>query len=265
MKERPPAFQFYPRDWLADAAVIAMPCAARGAYINLLAACWIEGSLPVDPVALRRIAGAEIEEWKAIAESVLSRFSVSDGRLRHGRLEAERQKQRQFSKLQVSRRGHGSTTGSPPNDNRKTTGLQPDDYSSSSSSSASSREEEEEEASPQPLAAVPKRKPPNDAARFIKWFAWGFRQFRGAAYLPKWGKEAPMVAELLKAYGMPRLKQMAMFLWHDEKDPWIAGTDRGIGILRVKANLLADWVAQEEHKTRRACEPAPEPEAADVA
>lgn len=106
---------------------------------------------------------------------------------------------------------------------------------------------------------APKRKPSNDAARFIEWWLWGYQKFRGAPYLPKWAREAPIVAELLKTYGMPRLKQMSMFLWHDEADPWIQTTDRGIGILRSKANTIADWISQTERKTRKPVDPAPEP------
>ena len=124
-----PAFQFYARDWLADGAVLAMSCAARGAYINLLAACWLEGSLPSDPVALRRIAGADSDEWKEISDAVLARFALVNGAFRHGRLDAERQKQRQFSKLQSDRRGHRKPTGTRPDDNRNATGTLPDDHS----------------------------------------------------------------------------------------------------------------------------------------
>ena len=57
MKEKSPAFQFYPKDWLADPNVRAMTHAERGIYIDLLCSCWTEGSIPDDPEECARIAG----------------------------------------------------------------------------------------------------------------------------------------------------------------------------------------------------------------
>ena len=39
-----PAFQFYPKDFLADANVMAMNMEERGCHITLLCACWNERS-----------------------------------------------------------------------------------------------------------------------------------------------------------------------------------------------------------------------------
>lgn len=55
MPKPAPAFSFYPKDWLADAHVLAMSLAERGAYITMLALCWHEGSLPGDEKELRRL------------------------------------------------------------------------------------------------------------------------------------------------------------------------------------------------------------------
>lgn len=107
----------------------------------------------------------------------------------------------------------------------------------------------------------PKKAPTSDVQRFIEWWCWGFHQFRGVPYNAAWSREAPIVAGLLKTYGLARLKQMAMVLWHDTKDEWIAGTDRGIGILRSKSNLIADWIGQIERKTGHPMKAAPEPDA----
>jgi len=43
-----PWFPFYVRDWLTDVKVMSMSCAARGAYIQLLALQWENGGLPPD-------------------------------------------------------------------------------------------------------------------------------------------------------------------------------------------------------------------------
>lgn len=67
---KPPAFQFYARDWLSDGSVMGMPLGARGAYITLLASQWLEGSVPADQDKLRRILGGEdlSEIWPWIAD-----------------------------------------------------------------------------------------------------------------------------------------------------------------------------------------------------
>ena len=106
----------------------------------------------------------------------------------------------------------------------------------------------------------PKRLPSGDVQTFIAWWLWGYEQFRGHPYKLERPKDPTLVARLLQTYPLARLKQMAMFLWHDETDEWIAKTDRGIGILSTKANALADWIAQNERKTRLVCDVAPEPE-----
>ena len=37
---RPPAFQFYPNDWLSSPTILLMTPAQEGAYIRLLCYCW---------------------------------------------------------------------------------------------------------------------------------------------------------------------------------------------------------------------------------
>lgn len=105
--EKAPAFQFYPRDFLSDERVLVMDCAARGAYITLLAVAWLEGSLPVDETALIRLAQTTPREWKRIRENVLSCFYQQDGRYLQKRLEVERQKQEAF-RQQASNAGKRS-------------------------------------------------------------------------------------------------------------------------------------------------------------
>ncbi len=148
-----PAFQFYPSDWLAG--TMTMSCAERGAYINLLSACWNDGSLPIETDALRRISGAEMSEWEAIKGAALAHFRVKDGRYINGRLEKERAKQRDWSKK--SREGgrasaaarrlenggnQTSTNGQPqaqPLGNSSSSSLSSSSSSSSLASSASAQ------------------------------------------------------------------------------------------------------------------------------
>lgn len=98
-----PAFQFYAAEWLADEHVRLMTLAETGAYIDALAICWREGSIPADPGLLARLIGkgCTIE----IATCVQLRFNIrSTGecgpveRLQHKRLNAERIKQEARSK-----------------------------------------------------------------------------------------------------------------------------------------------------------------------
>jgi len=91
-----PAFQFYPKDFLADENVMAMELEELGAYIRLMCICWIEGSIPADVRRLARLCGCDskrmAELWQAI-EPCFEPHPTEEGRLIHPRLEREREKQ----------------------------------------------------------------------------------------------------------------------------------------------------------------------------
>ena len=61
---RPPAFQFYPKDWLSSKSVALMTLEQEGAYIHLLAHCWESDdcSLPDDDKQLA-ILSRMSERW----------------------------------------------------------------------------------------------------------------------------------------------------------------------------------------------------------
>lgn len=61
-----PWFPLYARDFLADSRTVAMPLAARGAYLWLLCHQWMDGDLPNDAETLRLLAGANRREWSRI-------------------------------------------------------------------------------------------------------------------------------------------------------------------------------------------------------
>jgi len=94
VKEKAPAFQFYPRDFLTDGNVAAMSLQEVGAYIRLLCLCWQEQSLPTDPARLARMVGAPLPAFQKLWPAVRTCFQEVDGRLVHPRLEKEREKQR---------------------------------------------------------------------------------------------------------------------------------------------------------------------------
>ena len=92
----PPAFQFYAADWLADADVTMMTLEEEGAYIRALAFCWREGSIPADEKRLSVLLKGGSRE---VLSSVKQRFKISPSdpqRLVHGRLDLERQKQKEW-------------------------------------------------------------------------------------------------------------------------------------------------------------------------
>lgn len=142
-----PAFQFYAADWLSDEHVRTMTLEETGAYIDALALCWREGSIPADPEKLARLIGkgCSID----VATQVQLRFNISStgmlnghARLEHKRLNIEREKQalrsRQMSaagKKSAARKSkHLSAATTCGDVNSSSTQVQPK-YNSSSSSS----------------------------------------------------------------------------------------------------------------------------------
>lgn len=71
---KPPAFQFYTRDWLSSSAVRTMGLAARGAYIDLLAIQWQDGFIPDDDQEIARMLGCTPRQWNTVRDRVLARF-----------------------------------------------------------------------------------------------------------------------------------------------------------------------------------------------
>jgi len=94
MKNKSPAFQFYPSDFLSDENVISMTFEERGVYITLLSNCWIQGSIPADQDKIKRLLPGY--NGDGIPEQVMECFQPMEdnpGRLVHNRLEKERLKQ----------------------------------------------------------------------------------------------------------------------------------------------------------------------------
>ena len=90
---RPPAFQFYPADFLVDENVVLMSLAEVGAYIKLMCFCWREGSIPNDTTILARLVGCDSSAMNSHWVNLSKCFEERDGRLIHSRLERELEKQ----------------------------------------------------------------------------------------------------------------------------------------------------------------------------
>lgn len=90
-KEKAPAYQRYPKDYLSDIKVQAMNLEEEGMYNRLMDYCWCETSLPSDPAIL-----AALCKGSEPTPLVLSCFTEIDGELHHKRLDEERGKQAEW-------------------------------------------------------------------------------------------------------------------------------------------------------------------------
>lgn len=100
-KTKAPAFQWYPRDFLADALVQSMTLEQEGAYRRLMDVCWLEHGLPDDIDQLWRLAKAPNRERfaRVIWPLVGRKFQQRRGKLQHKRLDKERAKQAKTRKV----------------------------------------------------------------------------------------------------------------------------------------------------------------------
>ena len=119
-KNKPPAFQFYVKDWTASPTRQMMSLAGQGAYINLLAVAWDSdpiATIPNQPDKLWKLAGAMPEEWTVIKDEVLESFEPFDEdstRLVNKRLRRQWLELKEFSEM-ASDRGKKGAAGRWPN------------------------------------------------------------------------------------------------------------------------------------------------------
>ena len=95
MKNKSPAFQFYPKDWLADPDVMCMTMAERGVYITLLCYLWeSEGKMELDQI--KKLLKGHKRALLSL-ENVLVKFQIRSNMVTHKRLTKERKKQQEYS------------------------------------------------------------------------------------------------------------------------------------------------------------------------
>jgi len=115
-KNKPPAFQFFVKDWTASPTRQMMSLAAQGAYINLLAIAWDSdpiATIPNQPDKLWKLAGAMPEDWKLMQDEVLENFEPFDEdstRLVNKRLRRQWLELKEFSEM-ASNRGKKGAAG----------------------------------------------------------------------------------------------------------------------------------------------------------
>ena len=96
----PPAFQFYPKDFISDLNVAAMTNEEVGIYIKLLCHCWIEDGLPNIPKLLEgwfKGGSTKGQPWEETWLKIKHCFYEKNGKLRNKRLDEEREKQIRWS------------------------------------------------------------------------------------------------------------------------------------------------------------------------
>ena len=99
--KKSPAFQWYPKDYLADEHVVPMTLEEEGAYRRLMDFCWLHGSIPDDMKVMagmcKNVSPARMKKlWSAVAPC----FRLKAGRWVHPRLEKERRSQESRKKAQ---------------------------------------------------------------------------------------------------------------------------------------------------------------------
>jgi uncharacterized protein YdaU (DUF1376 family) len=98
---RPPAFQFYPKDFFSSSSVQRMSMTECGIYITLLGHCWLDGSLPNDTAKLARLCRMKQAQFDRLwPHELKERFIEKNGRLVNVRLDKELRKQIAFRQRQ---------------------------------------------------------------------------------------------------------------------------------------------------------------------
>lgn len=113
-KEKSPAFQFYPKDWMSDINTRCMTLEECGAYVELLCVEWLEKGLPDDDEQLAVISRLG-DKWEKSGDKIKKCFNKVGDKLIHPRLKKERAKQKK-------RREQTSAAGRLGGMSRKTKG-----------------------------------------------------------------------------------------------------------------------------------------------
>jgi len=100
MKNKPPAFMFYPKDWL-DKRVLRMSDEAQGIYMRLLCYMWKDSenqcSIEKDDATIEKVIGISHETWKKVRREIFWRgdpILKTEGKYYvSSRLRKEREKQ----------------------------------------------------------------------------------------------------------------------------------------------------------------------------
>lgn len=70
---KPPAFQFYARDWLAEDSS-GLTYEEKGVHVDLLCFAWLEGGIPADPDRIARLLRMSKREFGRVWQEVGGRW-----------------------------------------------------------------------------------------------------------------------------------------------------------------------------------------------
>lgn len=241
-KEKSPAFQFYPRDFLTDENVCLMSHTERGIYMTLLCLCWLEQSLPGDVGDLARLVSVPESRFKKMWAGPLSRCFATreDGRLMQGRLEIEREKQETFRRRQSDKgKASGIARSSVPVEPRLNHGSLPVEPNVNSSISDLRS----------PISNLQKEQT-RRAGQLIEHYRdeW-YPKHRHGARLRLVGNalEFQDACSLVDTWDDARLEKLAQIVLTTD-DEFISRTDRSFKIFAMKATWADDRLKQWEQE-----------------
>jgi uncharacterized protein YdaU (DUF1376 family) len=245
-KEKVPAFQFYPKDFLSDSNVALMSNTEVGIYILLMCHCWQDGALPLETASLAKMARMPLRQFTRLWEQSVLRhcFRVGDdGRLHHKRLDEERDKQESY------RRRQSDAAASRWHMGRDT---QPISHSHARAN-AESKEERSilEKGSGEKPAAVLAADDLGERARWLlesypRWYA----AQRHGARIPLLLGNLPFQEALVlcETWDDARLEKLARIVLTTDDEPFIQRSDRGWKIFTLKASWADDRLRQWERE-----------------
>lgn len=258
---RSPAFQFYTQDFVAG--TVTLTTEEVGAYMLLMCHCWDKGAIPKDITLMSRITRLTPKKMQSTWSALASKFRETEGGYIQPRIERERQKQADYRRRQAeaSRKRWESQAISQPHaepipvDIPEASQRAPKPipkasssvFSLQSSSSDFNQEDAPEETGTQESDAdLGSHVEPSEVSEFIRRFCELYSKHRfGARYLIARKKHVPIIRNLLRTFDLVRLVKMSTVLL-TTTDDWVAGTDRGIGILSVKASFIDGQIAEYE-------------------
>ncbi len=256
-KDKAPAFQFYPKDFLTDERVQLMCHTERGVYITLLCQCWLAGSLPGDVAQLSRMVDWPDRRFEKFwqASQVRLCFTVGDdGRLTHKRLEVERAKQDTFRRRQEDRanqRWESHRTATRAASLGNATALPEPDPPASIRECSPVSDLRSPDSSQYNARRVQTLEPPevfDRAARLLERYQELYAEHRrGARLRIKPALDHERACDLCKVWANDRLEKLAEILLTTD-DEWVTKTDRGFGVFCSRVSWCDDrlraWEAE---------------------
>lgn len=116
---KPPAFQFYPNDFMD--ATRFWPAFAVGLYVRLLCVQWTHGAVPGEFAIIAKGIGCTVEELESCWNLIGPKFQKTEQGLVNERLEAVRQRQEHVSAMrsQANKRRTNAPTNTTTNASTK--------------------------------------------------------------------------------------------------------------------------------------------------